>query len=65
MAKDESDLEFNFEKDERVLCYHGPFIYEAKVFTVEIKAHASLNDFSNITWQPEKKIDFKTRNKRG
>lgn len=22
---------FNFEKDEKVLCYHGPFIYEAKV----------------------------------
>lgn len=28
MARDEK---FNFEKDERVLCYHGPFIYEAKV----------------------------------
>lgn len=28
MAKDEK---FNFERDERVLCYHGPFIYEAKV----------------------------------
>ncbi|PHZ12730.1 MRG-domain-containing protein [Rhizopus microsporus ATCC 52813] len=22
--------EFNFEQDEKVLCYHGPFIYEAK-----------------------------------
>lgn len=22
---------FDFEKDEKVLCYHGPFIYEAKV----------------------------------
>lgn len=29
MVKD--DTKFNFEKDERVLCYHGPFIYEAKV----------------------------------
>jgi len=29
MAKDESKL--TFEKDEKVLCYHGPFIYEAKV----------------------------------
>ena len=29
MAKDESKL--SFEKDEKVLCYHGPFIYEAKV----------------------------------
>lgn len=22
---------FNYEKDERVLCYHGPLLYEAKV----------------------------------
>lgn len=29
MVKDEN--KFNFDKDERVLCYHGPFIYEAKV----------------------------------
>ncbi|KAI9473615.1 MAG: MRG-domain-containing protein [Benjaminiella poitrasii] len=32
MAKDEN--KFNFEKDERVLCYHGPFIYEAKVLEI-------------------------------
>lgn len=29
MAKNEEKL--SFEKDEKVLCYHGPFIYEAKV----------------------------------
>lgn len=29
MVKDEN--KYNFDKDERVLCYHGPFIYEAKV----------------------------------
>lgn len=28
MAKEDKHI---FEKDERVLCYHGPFIYEAKV----------------------------------
>ncbi|KAI7902514.1 MRG-domain-containing protein [Cokeromyces recurvatus] len=33
MAKDEN--KFNFEKDERVLCYHGPFIYEAKILKKE------------------------------
>ncbi|KAI8369735.1 MRG-domain-containing protein [Blakeslea trispora] len=29
MAKEEN--KFNFDKDERVLCYHGSFIYEAKI----------------------------------
>ncbi|OBZ87074.1 Chromatin modification-related protein eaf3 [Choanephora cucurbitarum] len=29
MVKEEN--KFNFEKDERVLCYHGPFVYEAKI----------------------------------
>lgn len=28
---------FNFEKDEKVLCYHGPFIYEAKILKREKK----------------------------
>ncbi|KAG2196903.1 hypothetical protein INT47_005127 [Mucor saturninus] len=32
MVKDEK---FNFERDERVLCYHGPFIYEAKILKRE------------------------------
>ncbi|KAL7320444.1 Esa1p-associated factor [Mucor circinelloides] len=35
MAKDESKL--SFEKDEKVLCYHGPFIYEAKILKREKK----------------------------
>ncbi|CEJ01694.1 hypothetical protein RMCBS344292_15716 [Rhizopus microsporus] len=29
--------EFNFEQDEKVLCYHGPFIYEAKIIKRERK----------------------------
>lgn len=42
MAKDESKL--SFEKDEKVLCYHGPFIYEAKVrFTWERLANTNLD----------------------
>ncbi|KAI7882510.1 MRG-domain-containing protein [Lichtheimia hyalospora FSU 10163] len=28
---------FNYEKDEKVLCYHGPLIYEAKIVRVESK----------------------------
>jgi hypothetical protein len=39
MVKDEN--KFNYDKDERVLCYHGPFIYEAKVNTRDFK-HTSL-----------------------
>ncbi|KAI8076560.1 MRG-domain-containing protein [Gilbertella persicaria] len=35
MAKNEN--KFNFDKDERVLCYHGPFIYEAKILKREKK----------------------------
>ncbi|CDH54070.1 mrg-domain-containing protein [Lichtheimia corymbifera JMRC:FSU:9682] len=27
----------NYEKDERVLCYHGPLLYEAKIVRVESK----------------------------
>ncbi|KAG0168601.1 Esa1p-associated factor [Apophysomyces sp. BC1034] len=33
MAKDET--KFGFEKDERVLCYHGPLLYEAKIIKRE------------------------------
>ncbi|GAA5798082.1 MRG-domain-containing protein [Helicostylum pulchrum] len=33
MAKDK----YIFEKDEKVLCYHGPFIYEAKILRREKK----------------------------
>ncbi|KAI9279653.1 MRG-domain-containing protein [Sporodiniella umbellata] len=29
MVKDQK--EFDFDQDEKVLCYHGPFIYEAKI----------------------------------
>ncbi|KAI8647034.1 MRG-domain-containing protein [Parasitella parasitica] len=36
MAKEESSR-INFEKDEKVLCYHGPFIYEAKILKREKK----------------------------
>ncbi|KAF7727523.1 Esa1p-associated factor [Apophysomyces ossiformis] len=33
MGKDET--KFNFDKDERVLCYHGPLLYEAKIMKRE------------------------------
>ncbi|KAI7867775.1 MRG-domain-containing protein [Spinellus fusiger] len=33
MAKDEK--KFRFDKDERVLCFHGPLIYEAKIIKRE------------------------------
>ncbi|KAL1926427.1 hypothetical protein VTP01DRAFT_5756 [Rhizomucor pusillus] len=35
MARHEK--KFNFEKDERVLCYHGPLLYEAKIIKRERK----------------------------
>ncbi|ORZ01080.1 MRG-domain-containing protein [Syncephalastrum racemosum] len=36
MARNEK--KFSFEKDERVLCYHGPLLYEAKVRNRDKKA---------------------------
>ena len=41
MVKEEN--KFNFEKDERVLCYHGPFVYEAKVDTENKKERKKQN----------------------
>ena len=31
MARSSDDKVFSFEKDESVLCYHGPLIYEAQI----------------------------------
>lgn len=45
MVKDEK---FNFEKDERVLCFHGPFIYEAKVYTVSREIQQRTNETNKI-----------------
>ncbi|KAG0749224.1 hypothetical protein G6F57_000226 [Rhizopus arrhizus] len=35
MVKEQKD--FSFDQDEKVLCYHGPFIYEAKIIKREKK----------------------------
>lgn len=29
--------EFHYQQGERILCYHGPMIYEAKVMYTQIK----------------------------
>ncbi|KAI8145902.1 MRG-domain-containing protein [Fennellomyces sp. T-0311] len=36
-----SKREFNFDKDERVLCYHGLLLYEAKIINVERRVEES------------------------
>lgn len=47
-------MEFNYDKDERVLCYHGPLLYEAKVRALELVYSSCYSD----------RIikDYKTRN---
>lgn len=43
MVKEQKD--FSFDQDEKVLCYHGPFIYEAKVhmfYTSRIHINVSI-----------------------
>jgi hypothetical protein len=45
MSTQEVDKTLSFEENEKVLCYHGPLIYEAKVRINAIKEskHLFLN----------------------
>ncbi|KAI8987085.1 MRG-domain-containing protein [Pilobolus umbonatus] len=43
MPKD--DNKFNYDKDERVLCYHGSFLYEAKILKKEKREEDSCQYF--------------------
>ncbi|KAI9482503.1 MRG-domain-containing protein [Zychaea mexicana] len=46
MAKDE----FNFDKDERVLCYHGLLLYEAKIIKREIRQEDAQEEEKPYYW---------------
>lgn len=33
--KEPKQTPFAFDKDEKVLCFHGPYLYEAKILNLE------------------------------